>query len=193
MQRGEKHFAWRIESHLEDDYLCWYDLPVGKRQRYFDFIILHPARGLLLLEVKDWKLDTIQKIDKATATIIIPQGVKTEVNPLEQARQCTNQLIQQLEKDPQLVHQTGRYKGHMVSPYAYGVVLSNITRRQFESTTGFGEVLPERQVICKDEMVESVEPEIFQQRLWNMFKFQFPHPLTLPQIDRIRWHMFPRS
>jgi hypothetical protein len=62
MQSGEKRFAWRIGSHLEDDYLCWYELPVGKRQRYSDFIILHPARGLLLLEVKDWKLDTIKKI-----------------------------------------------------------------------------------------------------------------------------------
>ena len=192
MQSGEKRFAWRIESHLEDDYLCWYELPVGigKRQRYSDFIILHPARGLLLLEVKDWKLDTIQKIDKATATIITPQGVKTVGNPLEQVRQCTYQLIQQLEKDPQLVHQTGRYTGHMVSPYGYGVVLSNITRRQFESTN-LREVLPEHQVICKDEMVESVEPETFQERLWSMFNVQFSHPLTLPQIDRIRWHMFP--
>jgi hypothetical protein len=190
MQSGEKRFAWRIGSHLEDDYLCWYELPVGERQRYSDFIILHPARGLLLLEVKDWKLDTIQKIDKAVATIITSRGVKTVSNPLEQVRQCTYQLIKRLEKDAQLVHQSGRYQGHMVFPYGYGVVLSNITRKQFKSTD-LGEVLPEHQVICKDEMVESVEPEAFQERLWNMFNVQFPHPLTLPQIDRIRWHLFP--
>lgn len=190
MQSGEKRFASRLGSHLEDDYLCWYELPVGKRQRYSDFIILHPARGLLLLEVKDWKLDTIQKIDKATATINTPAGVKTVSNPLEQVRQCTYQLIQRLERDPQLVHQTGPFKGKMVCPYGYGVVLSNITRRQFESTD-LGQVLPEHQVICKDEMVESVDPETFQERLWDMFNFQFSQPLTLPQIDRIRWHLFP--
>jgi hypothetical protein len=190
MQSGEKRFVWRIGSHLEDDYLCWYELPVGKRQRYSDFIVLHPARGLLLLEVKDWKLDTIQKIDKSTATIITPRGLKTVSNPLEQVRQCTYQLIQRLEKDPQLIHQTGRYKGNLIFPYGYGVVLSNITRKQFESTD-LGEVLPEHQVLCKDEMVESVEPEAFQERMWNMFNVQVPHPLTLPQIDRIRWHLFP--
>jgi hypothetical protein len=190
MQSGEKRFAWRIGSHLEDDYLCWYEVPVGKRQRYSDFIILHPARGLLLLEVKDWKLDTIQKIDKATATIITPQGIKTVSSPLEQVRQCAYQLLQRLEKDPQLVQQTGRYQGNMVFPYGYGVVLSNITRKQFQSTD-LGEVLPEHQVICKDEMVESVEHEAFQEHLWNMFNVQFPHPLSLPQIDRIRWHLFP--
>ena len=60
MQAGEKRFARRLEALLEDDYLCWYELPVGKRQRYTDFIVLHPGRGLLLLEVKDWKIDNIR-------------------------------------------------------------------------------------------------------------------------------------
>lgn len=93
MQAGEKRFARRLETHLEDDYLCWYEVPVGRRQRYSDFIVLHAARGLLLLEVKDWKLDTIQTIDKVSATLLTNAGVKTVSNPLEQVRQCTYQLI----------------------------------------------------------------------------------------------------
>ena len=190
MQAGERRFARRLESHLEDDYLCWYELPVGRRQRYSDFIILHPNRGLLLLEVKDWKLDTLQSIDRVSATILTANGAKTVSNPLEQARQCAYQLVNRLQGDPQLVHASGRYQGNLVFPYGYGVVLSNITRKQFESTD-LGEVLPEHQTICKDEMVDSVDPEAFQERLWNMFNFQFSKPLTLPQIDRIRWHLFP--
>ena len=190
MQSGEKRFAHRLESHLEDDYLCWYESAVGQRQKYTDFIVLHPLRGLLLLEVKDWKLDTIQKIDRADATILTQQGAMVVANPLEQARQCTYLLTNRLEKDPQLIQQSGRYQGRLVFPYGYGVVLSNITRKQFESTN-LGEVLPEHQTICKDEMVESVDVEAFQQRLWDMFNVQFPQALTLPQIDRIRWHLFP--
>lgn len=31
----------------------------------------------------------------------------------------------------------------------------------------------------------------FQARLWAMFKVAFPHTLMLPQIDRIRRHLFP--
>lgn len=190
MQSGEKRFAWRIASHLEDDYLCWYELPVGKRRRYSDFIILHPARGLLLLEVKDWKIDTIQAIDPVSATLLTANGLKSVGNPLEQVRQCAYQLVNRLQADPQLVHATGRYEGNLVFPYGYGVVLSNITRKQFDNA-GLAEVLPEHQTICKDEMVESVDPEAFQERLWNMFNVQFATPLTLPQIDRIRWHLFP--
>ena len=46
MTSGEKRFSQRLKDLLEDDYLCWYDIPIGKTQRYPDFILLHPARGL---------------------------------------------------------------------------------------------------------------------------------------------------
>ena len=190
MQAGEKRFAKRLEQLLEDDYLCWYEIPVGKRQRYTDFIILHPLRGLLFLEVKDWKLNTIHTINKQQAGILTNTGLKQVINPLEQARQCAYQLINKLSQDPQLIHQQGDYKGKLVMPYGYGVVLSNITRKQFNETD-LGEVLPLHQIICKDEMLENSEPEVFQTRLWDMFNYCFNKPLTLPQIDRIRWHIFP--
>ncbi len=98
MQVGEKRFARRLESHLEDDYLCWYEIPVGKRQRYSGFIILHPRRGLLMLEVKDWKLEIIRKIDRVSATLITPAGLKTVSNPLEQVRQVSYQVVKRLER-----------------------------------------------------------------------------------------------
>lgn len=54
MQPGERRFAERLESHLEDDYLCWYDIGIGNNYLHPDFTLLHPGRGLLILEVKDW-------------------------------------------------------------------------------------------------------------------------------------------
>jgi hypothetical protein len=69
-------------------------------------------------------------------------------------------------------------------------VLTGITRSQFDSTD-LGEVLPPHRVICKDEMVEAVDPEAFQQPPWKMFPWHFGGGPTLPQIDRIRWHLFP--
>jgi hypothetical protein len=80
--------------------------------------------------------------------------------------------------------------GKLVCPYGFGVVLSEITRKQFNSTD-LGEVLPPHLVVCKDEMSEGVDAESFQERLWGMFNVQFAHTLTMPQVDRIRWHMFP--
>jgi superfamily I DNA/RNA helicase len=95
-----------------------------------------------------------------------------------------------LEKDPQLVFSSGRMQGKLLFPWAYGVVLTNISRKQFENTD-LGEVLEPHRVICQDEMVEAAEAEAFQKRLWDMFTVGGFGKLGLPQIDRVRWHMFP--
>jgi uncharacterized protein (DUF3820 family) len=158
MTSGERRFAQRLLSHLEDDYLCWYETQVGHRPSYTDFVVLHPLRGLLLLEVKDWRIDSIQSCDRESFTLETQKGLKRLVNPLKQARLCTYKLKEQLESDPQLVQQSGKHTGKLIMPYGYGVVLANITRNQFERA-GLGEVLPEHLVICKDEMAESADME----------------------------------
>jgi superfamily I DNA/RNA helicase len=96
----------------------------------------------------------------------------------------------ELEKDPQLTFSSGRMKGRPLFPWSYGVVLANISRRAFESAD-LAEVLEPHRVICQDEMTESVAAEAFQQRLWDMFHVGGFGHLSLPQIDRIRWHLFP--
>lgn len=190
MQSGEKRFARRLASHLEDDYLCWYETGVGHRPRYTDFVILHALRGLLLLEVKDWRLETIRRANPDSFELLLNTGLKTVANPLQQARICAYRLKEQLERDPQLIATRGKYKGKLIMPYGYGVVFANITRHQFERA-GLGNVIPEAQAICKDEMLESTDVEEFQKRLWDMSEYCFNRLLTQPQIDRIRWHLFP--
>src|SRR5690606_31440901 len=108
-----------------------------------------------------------------------------------QARQYAIGIKEVLERDPQLRAPTGhQYQGKLAFPYGFGVVLTEITRKQFDSTD-LGEVMSERLVICKDEMTESMDAEAFQKRLWDMFSVSFNCLLTMPQIDRIRWHLFP--
>lgn len=190
MTSGEKRFAQRLEAKLEDDYLCWYDVPIGQSMRHPDFIVLHPRRGLLILEVKDWKLDTIQSINKAWVTLLTYDGVKQRSNPLEQARQYAQAVANSLQKDCQLVFSRGKLQGQLLFPWSYGVIFTNISRKQFESTD-LGEVLEPHRIICQDEMTESVNMETFQKRLWDMFTLGGYGSLSLPQIDRIRWHLFP--
>jgi hypothetical protein len=157
---------------------------------YPDFIILHPSRGLLFLEVKDWKIDTIRSINHQSAELHTSNGVKTVANPLEQARQVTYAVIDKLQRDPALCAPAGRFQGKLCFPYGYGVVLSNITRKMLDDSDIY-EVLPEHLVLCKDEISGSMDAEAFQERLWGMFNYQFGEAISLPQIDRIRWHLFP--
>jgi len=190
MTSGERRLAERLEQKLEDDYLLWYDVPVGPKQSHPDFVILHPRRGLLILETKDWKLETIKSATRQ-AWEIIPDGpVKVVINPLAQARHCAIQVVNALERDEQLVQPSGPHQGKLAFPWGHGVVFTRITRRQFEMA-GLGEAIEPHYVICSDEMTESTDPEQFQQRLWNMFPHAFGNVMSLPQLDRVRWIMFP--
>ncbi len=191
MTGGEKRVSERLEQKLEDDYLLWYDVPVGLKQRHPDFVVFHPRRGLLVLEVKDWKADTIRHADSTQFTLVTERGLAKENNPLLQARAYALEIGVVLERDPALRHPDGsRYAGKLIMPWGWGVVLANITRKQFDEGA-LGEVLPEHLVICRDELYETVEAEAFQERLWAMFPQAYPVALTLPQIDRVRWHLFP--
>lgn len=194
MTSGERRLGQRLETLLEDDYTIWYDIAVGRRRRYPDFIILHPARGLLFLEVKDWKIDSLKRITPQDAEIHTPQGLKTVSNPLEQVRQCAHVAVNQLQRDEQLRQQDGRFHGRLCLPYGYGVVFPNITRKQWNDAISEQDqevVLPPHRLICRDEMLATVDPEAFQSQLWGMFDYAFGDKLSLPQIDRIRWNLFP--
>jgi len=188
---GERRLSERLQDKLEDDYLLWQDVPIGRKRLHPDFIILHPARGLIVLEVKDWRVETIRQINPFSVTLLTQDGEKEEKNPLEQARDYAIAIKELLEHDKFLVQSEGRYQGNLAFPYSYGVVLTNITRRVFESQPALMGSIEPNLVICKDEMTESVDAGEFQERIWNFCAYEFGEPLTAEQIDRVRWHIFP--
>ena len=190
MTSGERRLAERLEQKLDDDYLMWYDVPVGPKQSHPDFVILHPRRGLLILETKDWRLETVQRATRQYWEIIPSGQHKVVINPLAQARHCAIQVVNALERDKQLIQADGAHTGKLAFPWGHGVVLTRITRKQFE-TAGLDQAIEAHLVICSDEMVESVEDEDFQQKLWAMFPHAFGGAMSLPQLDRVRWIMFP--
>lgn len=190
MTQGERRFAERLETKLDDDYLAWYDVPIGPKQAHPDFVVLHPRRGLLILEVKDWRLDTVRKATRQSWEILANGQPKTVINPIEQARHYAHQVVDALARDKQLIDPEGRTKGALCFPWTYGVVLTHISRRQFEAS-GLHEAIDGHRVICFDEMTDVTLAEAFQERLWAMFPKAMHGTLTLPQIDRVRWVLFP--
>jgi hypothetical protein len=190
MTPGERRLAERLEQKLDDDYLLWYDVPIGPRQTHPDFVVIHSRRGLLILETKDWRLETVLEASRQAWTLQVEGRPKVVINPAAQARHCAIQVVHALERDPQLVHQDGPHQGKLAFAWGSGVVFTNITRRQFEDS-GLDQTIAPHLVICKDEMLESVEAEDFQERLWKMLPHVFGKVLSVPQLDRARWIMFP--
>ena len=189
--RGELRLAERLKDFLEENAVVWHNLPVGPRNRHPDFIIVHPANGLLVLEVKDWRLESIASADKSNVQLLTARGMVRESNPLEQARKYTFDVVRTLERDGQLLFPPGhRLMGKSIVPYGFGAVFTNITRRQFDQTE-LREVFAEHLCVFKDEMTESADPEEFRARLWRMVSQRFGEPLSMPQFDRLRALMFP--
>lgn len=188
---GERRLAERLEQKLDPDYLLWHNVPIGPKNAHPDFCVMHPRRGILVLEVKDWKTSTVMQADKQNWEILGDNGPKTVINPLEQARQYAHQVVNALERDPQLVQADGPHAGKLAFPWSYGVVFTNISRKQFEAAELHHAIEPHR-VLCQDEMLERVDPEDLQSRLWGMFPFGMRGAISLPQLDRVRWIMFPQ-
>lgn len=187
---GERRFAERLDKKLGDDYLCWFNVPVGPKALQPDFMLLHPGRGLLILEVKDWHIDTIDSLELGQVKLRVNDELVVDKNPLTQARTYALEAAVLLEKDPLLQQTSGKYKGKFIMPYGWGVVLTNITRKMFDQQQ-LGRSIDADRVICQDEMLESTSSEMFQQRLWNMFHQTFPCQLRPEQVDHVRYHLHP--
>lgn len=187
---GERRVLHQLKRCLEDDYLVWHDVPIGPRARQPDFVILSPRWGVLLLEVKHWTRSTLLGATRDSVTLQTERGRVTDANPLRQARDVALELVDLMKRDPSLVHAAGDFQGKLLFPYGWGAVFSNI-RRDDTAGTDFAEVFPGHQVLMRDDLADDVPVDAFQHRLWGMFTVHYPHTLTLPQRDRIRWHLFP--
>lgn len=121
----------------------------------------------MVLEVKDWRLETIVEANKQQVSLLTEQGVVETQNPFEQVRGYMFNVVNVLKQDKQLVFEDGRFRGQLVLPFGYGVVFTNITRKQFEATD-LREVFPPGRCIFRDEMAETTEADAFRERIWKM-------------------------
>ncbi|WP_088287330.1 DEAD/DEAH box helicase [Ideonella sp. A 288] len=187
---GERRVLHQLKRCLDNDYLVWHDVPVGPRARQPDFVVLSPRQGLLLLEVKAWKRPTLLSASRDRVELQTARGRVVEANPLRQARDHAMELVDAMKADAALTHADGPFQGRLLFPYGWGAVFSHIAVAEVAGTD-FHAVFPGHQVLLQDDLADSVEPGDFQRRLWGMFTVSYPHTLTLPQRDRIRWHLFP--
>ncbi len=187
---GERNTLHQLKRCLSDDYMVWHDVPVGPKARQPDFVILSPRRGLLILEVKHWNHASVRALSRDSIELLTERGLVTVPHPLRQARGYAFELNNVLESDPALLHDVEPFKGKSRVPYGWGSVLSNIRRKQVEGTD-FEHACPNYKTLLRDDLDEAVDPYEFEKRLWGMFTLSFPYALSLPQRDRVRWHLFP--
>lgn len=189
---GERNTLHQLKRCLSDDYMVWHDVPLGPKARQPDFVILSPRRGLLILEVKHWAWATIenQRITKDTVDLLLDGGISQADHPLRQAREYAMELNNVLQADPALMQTEDPFKGKSMVPYGWGCVLSNIRQKQVASSD-FEQIFPGHKTLLREDLSDDVEAYEFEKRLWGMYAGWSPQALSLPQRDRVRWHLFP--
>ncbi|EIE5227772.1 NERD domain-containing protein [Escherichia coli] len=195
MTAGEKRVASRLEAFMSNECLVWYDIPVGRKNRHPDFVIIDPENGLVFLEVKDWTVHTLHQVNHEQVILETNGILKSEINPLLQVRRYACDTVNALPADSRLRQNDGQYKGRLNLAWAYGVVFTRITRQQLKALAGNDEnaverIFPSAQTICQDDMTQSVLPDIFRQKIAGMFTMGFRTRVT-PQVrDILRAHLF---
>ena len=192
---GERRLLHQLKRCLEDDYIVWHDVSIGPKARQPDFVILSPRWGVLLLEVKDWKRSTLVGATRDAVELATARGRVTQAHPLRQARDYALELVDLMQRDPALVHADGPFAGRLLFPYGWGVVLAGLRRAELpgghQAEADFDELFAPARTLLRDDLDDSLATAAFQHRLWGMFTVSYPHTLSLPQRDRVRWHLFP--
>ena len=176
-------------GRLPDDCLIYYE-PVVRR-RYPDLIAILPEIGVLVIEVKDWRLAELGNVNPDTIT---RRGTATVVpHPRRQAREYIFRLMDECRKHPRagmLMQNEGRHAGGYAFPFCHIAVLSNINRSQIEREAQELTLLfPSGTTITRDELAtwDALEPQDLLARLKACFDPWWAFPkLTPAQIDILR-------
>lgn len=70
--------------------------------------------------------------------------------------------------------------GKLSFPWGYGVVFTNLTQKHIQ-TLDIDQIIDERLILNKDDLLPSVETEDFQTKLWNMFNYQLGESYRNPR------------
>ncbi len=187
---GEKSVFAALER-LPDDCLIYYERVVG--DRYPDLIVVMPDVGVLVIEVKDWRLAELESVSSDTVTIRRRGKSTAFAHPRRQARGYMLRLMDECRKHPQagkLMQDGGRHSGNYAFPFCHIALLSNINRSQIESEAPeLLSLFPPDVTITREELArwDSLEPQALVETLKACFDPWWPFPTMTPdQVDILR-------
>ena len=195
--QGEKD-TFDLLKKLPDDYWVYYEPNINNKLP--DFIVIAPDLGVIILEVKSWRIKDIRAADNNKITVFFKDKEKSFKHPLKQALEYQWKLSEVCENYPHaaaLVHQEGKYKGNFIFPFCHYVVLSNITRDNIElvENVDYYEIFSPENTIFRDQMLEmkDASPDKIRSILENLsYPFRLSKPLSDQQVKVLRSIIHPQ-
>ena len=168
----------REAARPHKDYSCWYEPPIGERQREPDFVLFSKRLGLLVIEVKDWASPQILAYTPHHFTVRISSKPEKKTNPSRQAKGSVHALMDKLNKVPDFLSDTLSHEGNLKIPIGSMVAFPNLSRDTYMDR-GLQWLIPLENVLLKEDLdpagaiLRDTSGRKFQERISGAFPFRF--------------------
>jgi len=194
---GERD-TYELLKRLPDNYWVYYEPDIS--DKHPDFIVIAPDLGVIIIEVKGWRIKDIRGADNHKVRVVYNDREKLVDHPLKQAWDYLWRLYGVCEKDPRgslLLNLEGEFKNRVSFPFCHFIVLSNITRDNIErlEEPDLYTVFKPENTLYRDQMVDlkKAAPEKIRSTFENFFyPFWKIDPLTDEQVKILRAIIFPQ-
>lgn len=190
---GERIFYAFLQKVARPDsqFLAWYEPDIEGREP--DFILLSPNCGLIIFEIKDWRIEQI--LEANPKEILLQCGARAESrkNPQAQAREYVKELLTRINRDQSEAKQS---PGKSPVPITEGIVFPFITKAEFLESQ-LDRVIPADKILFWDDLHElsplrsDPSGNLFRNWLQKKFPPLFPFSLSARQIAWLRAMLFP--
>lgn len=183
--QGEQKVLSTLRDKLSDAWHVFYEPLIHETKP--DFVLYSPYYGVLILEVKDYKSSTIQKLSPDTWTITTAGIVKQVTSPLKQVRNYAHELIRGLESSEVFINRTGVFQGRLKFPVHYACWFVNLSLDDV-SEIGIFEVIPNQWMFTADDLKDSTLESRFTEILNSKFTID---PLNNDVGRSIKAYLYP--
>ena len=130
--RGEKQIHALLKAALvpDEEFIVWFEpKPGGVRQRP-DFLVWSQRAGLFVIEVKNWVVDQIARMDATQCTVIKGERREDHPSPTYQTYKYSLEYRDHLYKQPELRDLREGYGGKILFPVGSCAAFTNIRRAE---------------------------------------------------------------
>lgn len=150
---GEERLGTLLRELPRDEFFCYAEPRIDdptKGHRYPDFVIIWRSKGVICLEVKDWRF--FEAYEQQRIRVRNSGGTyRTERNPFEIARDYSYNLMNVLERRRELLN--GDRRG-LPFPVEGLALLTHQPREKIKALTN-SNIFPRNKVLCAEDLVDS--------------------------------------
>lgn len=138
---GEKIFINKVLTYLDDTYIIYWNRQVYGRE--FDVCILMPGKGILVVELKGWREESILRVENSDSVIIKTADGEVAASPQKQARGYRFSLERHIRQN------IGKF------PLVYQMVCLPQVSKTFFKARRLDVVMEEKFTILKEDLLDN--------------------------------------